>query len=270
MKGATGNYYFGLLEFEDMCFLIHLLRDVDLFVDVGANIGSYTILASGHVGAKTISIEPLPSTFRRLENNVRYNDLDHRVTLCNQGVGEDEGKLWFTTSLDAMNHVATESDYGDKLEVPVTRLDDLLGDQQPLCIKIDVEGFEARVLDGSTQTLGASALRAVILELNGSGNRYGLGDQDVHRRMLDLGFTPHTYDPFERNLNVLEEHNSIGNTLYLRDLDWVRERLETANDIALPWRAIEAPERLRLDRDPHSQTVQRSRRRHRETVSGVT
>ncbi len=47
MTGATGNIYVGLHDFEKMGFLLHLLRPEDLFADVGANIGSYTILASG-------------------------------------------------------------------------------------------------------------------------------------------------------------------------------------------------------------------------------
>lgn len=54
MTGATGNIYVGLHEFEDMAFLLHVLRRTDLFVDVGANIGSYTILAGGAAGAKLL------------------------------------------------------------------------------------------------------------------------------------------------------------------------------------------------------------------------
>src|SRR6478609_823915 len=46
MTGATGNIYCGLHEFADMAFVLHALRPGDLFVDVGANIGSYTVLAS--------------------------------------------------------------------------------------------------------------------------------------------------------------------------------------------------------------------------------
>ena len=51
MTGATGNVYVGLHEFTDMSFVLHFLRPNDLFVDVGANIGSYTILATAAVGA---------------------------------------------------------------------------------------------------------------------------------------------------------------------------------------------------------------------------
>src|SRR3954464_6025907 len=52
MTGATGNIYAGLHEFEEMAFTIHLLRPGDLFVDVGANIGAYTVLAAAVAGAR--------------------------------------------------------------------------------------------------------------------------------------------------------------------------------------------------------------------------
>src|SRR5579872_7449447 len=59
MTGATGNLYCGLHEFGDMAFLLHFLRAGDLFVDVGANVGSFSVLASGVVGASSIALEPV-------------------------------------------------------------------------------------------------------------------------------------------------------------------------------------------------------------------
>src|SRR5438270_11919454 len=55
MTGATGNWYCGLHEVRDMAFALHLLRPGDRFLDVGANVGSYTVLAAGAVGAKVVS-----------------------------------------------------------------------------------------------------------------------------------------------------------------------------------------------------------------------
>jgi hypothetical protein len=60
MTGATGNIYGGLHEFADMLFVLHFLRQGDLFLDVGANIGSSTVLASGVRGARTWAFEPDP------------------------------------------------------------------------------------------------------------------------------------------------------------------------------------------------------------------
>jgi hypothetical protein len=78
-SGVTGNVYTGLYEFEDMAFVLHFLRESDRFVDVGANIGAYTILASSVIGAKCIAIEPVPITFKRLCDNVNINGVYDRV-----------------------------------------------------------------------------------------------------------------------------------------------------------------------------------------------
>ena len=243
MTGATGNFYCGLHEFEDMAFVMNLLRPHDQFVDIGANIGAYTILASGSSGARSIAVEPLPSTFRRLSANVRCNELEDLVTLHNAGIADTETSLRFTSTLDTVNHVATELDSGmETVEVPVLPIDRLLLDESPLCIKIDVEGFERKVIDGATKVLQSEALRAVLMELNGSGNRYGYSDDEIHRDMTDFGFQPFVYDPFQRVLQELSNRNKAsGNTLYLRDIDWVEERLKTAPEIELPWRRIPIP-----------------------------
>ena len=71
--GITGNIYYGLAEYEDMAFALHLLRPGDLFIDVGANAGTYTVLASGVAGAFTEAFEPIPPTADRLELNIAVN-----------------------------------------------------------------------------------------------------------------------------------------------------------------------------------------------------
>src|ERR1700740_1717867 len=71
--GLTGNIYAGLHEFVDMGFLLHFVRSGDLFVDVGSNVGTYTILACGARGARGYAIEPVPGTFERLMRNIRLN-----------------------------------------------------------------------------------------------------------------------------------------------------------------------------------------------------
>ena len=91
MTGATENFDCGLREFEDMAFLIDLLRPGDLFMDIGANVGTYTVLAAGHCGARAVAVEPLPATFARLCRNVRRNDIGHLVRAHNCGVGEAAG-----------------------------------------------------------------------------------------------------------------------------------------------------------------------------------
>src|SRR5476651_2134868 len=66
LTGITGNIYTGLHEFNDMAFLLHFLRPGDCFFDIGANVGSYTLLASGVCKATSIAVEPVNSTFELL------------------------------------------------------------------------------------------------------------------------------------------------------------------------------------------------------------
>jgi FkbM family methyltransferase len=145
--GLTGNIYTGLHEFEDMSFLLHFLRSEDIFVDVGANVGSYTILACATVGARGIAFEPVPSTYSRLVENMRLNHLDDKVKCINKCVGDRQGTITFTSNSDTTNHALAPGESCDnKLTVDLTSLDTVLVGVNPSLIKIDVEGYETLVL----------------------------------------------------------------------------------------------------------------------------
>lgn len=219
MTGATGNIYCGLHEFEEMAFLLHLLRRDDLFIDVGANVGSYTVLAAAAIGAKCISIEPVPATFKHLMENMRLNAVSDKVTALNMGVASQAGKLRFTSSLDTTNHVVSQGETvtGGAVEVSTDTLNHLAGHLNPALIKIDVEGFEANVIEGADQVLEKESLLALILERNEEDNRYGYNGNDLQRRLRDYGFAPHRYDPFKRVLLAFNQNLAASNNvLYLR------------------------------------------------------
>lgn len=243
MTGATGNIYVGLAEFEDMAFLLHFLHEEDLFVDVGANIGSYTVLASKVVGARTIAFEPFPPTYNKLKGNIIINQIEQRVEIFNTALGDAEASISFTTDLDTMNHVivgnSTES--GESCVVPVKRLDDVLVDHVPRLIKIDVEGYETAVIGGASSTLRSSEQVAVILELNGCGRRFGFSDRSLHEAMLGLGYSACRYSPFDRTLSRrVKCERSIGNIIYVKEdgLDEVAKKLYKAKPFHVKGLAI--------------------------------
>ena len=231
LTGATGNLYCGLHEFQDMGFLLHLLRPTDLFVDIGANVGSYTILASSEIGANTISIEPITTTFIYLEDNILINRIQEKVTALNIGLGSQKGVLKFTKSLDTVNHVATDFN-SDSIDVSVDTLDNVIRHRDPLLLKIDVEGYETEVLKGAENTLSSNNLKAVIIELNGSGERYGYNENNIHNNFLSLGFLPYEYDPFKRELTQISIFSSY-NTIYVKDLEFVKKRLISAQKMKI-------------------------------------
>ncbi|MQX37763.1 FkbM family methyltransferase [Roseospira navarrensis] len=231
MTAATGNYYFGLMEPAEMGFVLHLLRADDLFVDVGANIGSYTVLAAGVAGARVIAIEPIASTFRALTRNARLNADPDRVEVHNIGVADRPGLLRFTCGADAMNHVARPDERGETTEVPVSTLDAVVGDRAPTVLKIDVEGFEGQVLQGARRVLESPALCAVILEANGLNAHYGQSNETLGELMAGLGFTPHGYDPRTRALGPPPA--GAANVIFVRDRARVMERVRAGPTVRL-------------------------------------
>jgi len=223
LTGITGNIYTGLHEFNDMGFLLHFLKQDDVFFDVGANVGSYTLLASFRK-AKTIAFEPIPETFDILTKNIQLNSLQSDVTLVNKAVSSRYGILNFTNNQDTTNHVVSHSDE-QTTEVEMILLDDFFAEHKPILIKIDVEGFETEVLNGSQSYLSDTSLKAIIIELNGSGNRYGFKDDDIHAKLLKHHFKPYDYNPFNR---ILKELNTYGkdNTIYVRDIEFIKKRIQ--------------------------------------------
>lgn len=227
LMGATGNVYVGLQELEEMAFVLHALRPTDLFVDVGANIGSYTVLASKGVGARCVSFEPVPSSFAMLRDNVLLNGVEERVELHAKAVGSEDGTISITLNYDACNRVATSrDDAGDTLAVDLVTLDSLASVREACIVKIDVEGFERAVLAGARKLLDSPKLLAIIMET--LGERSASANASAHELALELGFSPHTYSPFDRRLISLGRgYKAHGNTIYLRDLATLRERIET-------------------------------------------
>jgi len=231
LAGATGNLYCGLMEYEDMGFLLHYLKSSDLFIDIGANVGAYTVLASGEINAKSISIEPIPSTYRNLIDNIAINHLDDKVTALNIGLGKEEASMKFTKSLDTVNHVAVEGEK-DIIEVQVNTLDGICP-SMPNFLKIDVEGFETEVLLGAAKVLASEELNAIIIELNGSGKRYGFDEDKIHESLVQYGFNPHRYDPLSKRLTVLNTYNKSHNTIYIKNSDEARKRISDSDLIQL-------------------------------------
>lgn len=231
MHGATGNWYTGLHEVEEMAFLLHLLRRDDLFVDAGANVGSYTVLAAGGAGARVVAAEPVPETFRRLVANVRLNQLDERVDAHGIGLSESAGKLRFSRHLGTMNHVLSDKEEVPSVEIEVSTLDELLDGQAPLAVKIDVEGHELPLLRGGARTLSSPRLCAVILEVNGAGGRYGVEDATLLDTMRRYGFESLRYDPFRRILR--SGASAGGNVLFVRNREDVETRVRDARRFRL-------------------------------------
>lgn len=224
--------YLGLAEYDDMTFALRYLRPGDAFVDVGANIGYYSLLASrANGGSPVLALEPHPRASERLTENAALNFFDN-IRVRAVAAGEDEGFAELTTGLVDENHIV----FGDRgmnptTRVPVVTLDAELGRQRieltsVALVKIDTEGFEANVLAGSQALLDCVPGPVWVVEVNGSGARYGTDDSAVVGTFLQRGYEAFRYLAQEnRMVSYDSPGEGRGNVIFARRLGQVLRRL---------------------------------------------
>ena len=130
------------------------------FVDVGSNIGAYSLFFSSIPSVREIiAIEAVPGTFAELQKNIELNMLAPKITALNMAVSDNVGKITFGVvgDLSGANgalDTSIHNKFQDKVELACSTLDKLVAIRNAsLCLKIDVEGHEAVVLDGATDVL---------------------------------------------------------------------------------------------------------------------
>lgn len=163
-------YYHGVWEPLSTRLVRSLLKPGDGFVDVGAHVGYYTLLASGLVGpkGKVHAFEPSPETVRFLENNLRLNACGN-VVVHEQAVSDRCCEVVFNTASpehlghSSMRELGTRA--AMKTRVMAVSIDSMLDNIPPTkLVKIDVEGAEFLALCGMTQLIKRDA-PYIILEL---------------------------------------------------------------------------------------------------------
>jgi FkbM family methyltransferase len=139
---------------SDEDFLRSVLKEGDVYVDVGANIGTLALCASQIVGntGKVIAIEAHPRTYTYLSKNIFLNNFTN-IRQLNFAAGNKEGTLIFSDiNSDDQNKVIVGSENG--IKVPVTTLNLFMEKENEIkLIKIDVEGFEKFVIEGAREIL---------------------------------------------------------------------------------------------------------------------
>lgn len=150
-RGALFNPDYNL---EELNFLRAHVPAGGVFVDVGANVGTYGLALASHVGAdgKVIAIEPHPVTHARLSFNCAASNFS-QVILVAAAAGPADGEVLIETDGDNLgaSHVVSGAASANAIKVPSLRLTRILADAGVAkvdALKIDVEGFEDRVLTG--------------------------------------------------------------------------------------------------------------------------
>jgi FkbM family methyltransferase len=194
---------------RERAVLKSIIRPGMTVADVGANIGIYTRFFAQAVGGTGAvhAFEPAPDNFRRLRATTRGLN---NVTVTQSAVGDVSGKtrLYLSPQLN-VDHQTFDSGEGRvSVDVPLISLDDYFIGREVHVIKIDVQGFEMKVLKGALRTLQQSAGITVLMELWPYGlQRAGTDPHELLVFLEKLGFkiTP-----------ILDEPNDSVRTLLSR------------------------------------------------------
>jgi FkbM family methyltransferase len=151
----------GMWEAQETAFLNNNLKPGDVFVDVGAHVGYYTLLAAKLVGetGKVIAVEPNPPTIVRLEKDIALNPFKNILVQKVACTDKETTLKFFQASLENTgNSSMSQSNAKDSTEitvqgVPLDKIVQDLGIQRVDMVKIDVEGGEMSVLGGMTNII---------------------------------------------------------------------------------------------------------------------
>jgi FkbM family methyltransferase len=229
-KGLTLNIYCGLADYAEMSFILDYVDQNDVIYDIGANAGSYTILAAGVKKAKVVAFEPVPSTFERLKNNIAINHIESNVTSINTALGKDTGIVKFTSDDDCTNHVlqGDEDTSINTIEVAITTLNKIVESSPfPTGMKIDVEGYEHEVLSGALEVLKDSRLKFIIMETGDQDKKYNSERSSIISDLKAEGFEGCIYNPREKEIVKLYNSEKLpDNIIFARNIADINSKIK--------------------------------------------
>jgi len=206
--------YVDNFEYEERQFVNAFLRPGDTFIDIGANIGLFTLIAAQGVGntGKVYSFEPCTKTFQRLRANVQLNRfvnthcykqaLSNRIDQETMYIAQDDRDALNSFSRPEMpQNFATET-------VQTTTIDHFFQEHnlsgKVTMIKIDVEGWETHVLMGGEKTFSCRDAPVLQIEFTDqNAQQAGTSCRELYGRLVNFGYQVYIYD--EKSQTLLPE-----------------------------------------------------------------
>lgn len=226
-------------EESELNFVRRFLKEDDVFFDIGANIGLFSLIASDLVGKKgeIYSFEPTPETFRRLTENIQSNAFEN-IRPIQLGLSDSQGDMFFNVSeggYDAWNSFVKLDrleENASTIKVKTDSLDSFIKDRNlasPISlIKIDVEGWELNVFKGAIELLvreDAPTLIVEFTETNAFAAGYYCGE--LYDYIKQFGYSWYRYDDINNTLipEIKQLHYPYDNLIATKRLDEVKVRL---------------------------------------------
>lgn len=236
-EGGRFVYFGGMPDFTEMTLMQRTLRPGDVFVDGGAHIGTYSLLAASLVGASGAvhAFEGSPATTARLLENVRINGFTNLIVHA-AALSNTRGTVSFVVDRGsgAGNRIKTDLDQKNAtVQVAAVTIDDSV--PEPFFMgKLDVEGAEPLVLTGSERHLETGSPAVWILEIQERYvAKFGWTEQRLVAWLRERSYSVARYDPNTNNLavdipldNALMGNNAL--VVNTRRVDELERRLRSA------------------------------------------
>ena len=163
---------YGFWDKEVGDYLKSILTENDVFFDIGANIGYFSLVAASIGVSSIVAFEPFAYLARLAEENVSLNGFEKIIRIVPVALGAIQGTANYLAGPDwnsGAGKIVPVPDGGSGSSVPIMTLDAFLSDTDspwPTVIKLDVEGFELDVLQGARKLFETRPPRAVVFEAN--------------------------------------------------------------------------------------------------------
>ena len=229
-QSASNVWYFTeRYDYHEMDFVRRFLRPGDGVLDVGANIGTYSLLAATLVGESgwIEAFEADPVNAGRLRENLGRNQLTGVVEVHEAAVCATSGSVEFSVDLDVTNSIRGEHHQTVRTRtIPAVRLDDLV-DRPTALAKVDVEGAEVEVLRGAVHLLREGRPAVWLIEvLDHQLRKFDTCREELVRTMVSADHEPLRWDADRAALRPLDDEPR-GNCLFVarEQRDEVEHRL---------------------------------------------
>jgi FkbM family methyltransferase len=228
---ASSVLYTGLFDYDEMHFLLRYLRPTDSFLDIGANVGVYTVLASSVVMSGQIhAFEPSSHSLLRLRENVEINGLAN-VLIHAVAVSDSPGNVYLTQKKDSMNHLVKSGEGQDVEVVTGVTLDEEVGDISFAMGKMDIEGAERMAMEGAMKMLKSQNPPVWLIEANSLSQRFGYEKEGTVQFLEKYGYVPAIYSVERNHLRLDTKGWRVRqNVILIAEQSWEMIKTRIASD----------------------------------------
>lgn len=233
---AAAVLYCGLYDYDEMNFLLRYLRHDDSFLDIGANIGVYTLLAASKITTGRIySFEPFPKNYTRLQENLKINQFEQVKTYAT-AISNLTGIVALNPAEGDSMPFLTPTATNQTIRVTTDTLNNLLEKQSLSNLtlaKMDIEGAELLALKGATSLLSQHHPSVWMLEINDTVSHFNHSQQDLVDFLSNYGYSLYHYTADTNQIHRITWQQMQGNNiLAIADcvLDFVCDRLSQSRE----------------------------------------